>query len=226
MPITLGDFIFPENAAAAERLEEIGGRAARRIRIAGVLTGPDAAGIDAGIDALLAAAPEAEAKAPLSLRPGRRLLVRRVRFEHDRNPAQRAAAFTLTLEAPDPFEESQTLFEAVWPDPPAGVPLALAPQGTAPAYPRLAITALADITRPRVSDGARALVFDGILPAGSVLTLDGPERRVLRDGADVTPYTLGAFPRIGPGPAELHFEADPGDPAEAVITAAWRDRWH
>ena len=76
-----------------------------------------------------------------------------------------------------------------------------------------------------VDDGRRGLVFDGVVRAGQTLQLDGARGAALLDGEDVTPYTLGEFPRITPGGTALTYKGDPVGPHAATVTVAYRHRW-
>lgn len=79
MAITLGNFTFDAaHTTIRERYEEVGGRDARRIEIAGLVVGQHSvADIEAQLDMILAAASDATSDAELSVRSGRRILVRR-----------------------------------------------------------------------------------------------------------------------------------------------------
>src|SRR5690606_1988193 len=108
MPITLGNVTFDEaNTTVREKLEEVGGRNERRITISGLVLGDSTpASIEARLDAILDAASLEDYTGELSLRPGRRLLVRRDAFKRELRPEELVGAFTLELSAREPFEEA------------------------------------------------------------------------------------------------------------------------
>jgi hypothetical protein len=55
--------------------------------------------------------------------------------------------------------------------------------------------------------------------------MDGRSGVVTLEGADVTPYTSGEFPRIAPEGTTLTYEDDAASSHTAAVTVAFRDRW-
>jgi len=226
MQTKLGQHTFdPARTTAIENFEEIGGRTTRTVRLQGVLEHLESrAALEAALDAVLAAAP-ASGQTPLSLRLGRRLLVRRTGFRREVMREPLVGAFRLDLEAVQPREEAETLSEDTWYFASSGATHLFHTSGNTPAAPVLALTASGTVIEPALSDGTRILQYDGVLEHGDVLVVDGPERRVTKNGADVTPYTTGLFLRIAP-PETLFTYTDAPDSSHAgVIEASWRDLW-
>lgn len=226
MPIVLGGLAFDENTTAvSEKQEEVGGRDARSVRISGVLAAQDVAGLEAAFDAIVAAAGDGESEAELCLRPGRRLLVRRTGVTREIARERRTGAFVLDLEARDPYESSRDVNVVAWDIAAAGNTLACAAAGNIHALPVITLAANGETAAPGFSDGARAIAYTGTLSTGEKLVFDAAAGRVTLDGEDVTPYTMGEFPRIAPGGTTLAYtDETPGSPAVSA-TVAWRDRW-
>ncbi len=90
MAITLNGLVLDDMLVSVrEQHEEVGGRDARTIEIAGLI--PDersVAAIETRLDALLEAASAADYSAELSIRAGRRLMVRRTAFRPESSPAR------------------------------------------------------------------------------------------------------------------------------------------
>jgi hypothetical protein len=226
VPIALGSVTFDEaHTRVRERQEEVGGRDARRIEIAGLVadaTSP--AAIEARLDAILEAA-SADVPVALSVRPGRRLWVRRVHFRRELRPESLAGAFDLTLEAEDPFEESEQETAVAWNIATSGAQAPFEPGGTALTRPVLSLTAIGTGVNPAFSDGERQIRYLGAVEDGQTLVFDGPARRVTLDGADVTPYTQGVFPVLAPGGVTLTYTDHESSAHEAEVSVSWRDRW-
>ncbi len=227
MAITLGGVTFdPRATHVREQLEEVGGRDERRIILSGVVSGlPTRAEIEARLDAIVQAASADDWSAALQLRPGRRLRVRRDAYTREVDASGRTGSFELKLGARDPFEESTDAVTVAWAIDGDGATCALDTDGNASARPVVTLTAVTDLVYPGLDDGARRIVYDGIVPAGSVLVFDAVEGRALLDDADVTPYAFGAFPLISPGGTTLVYRGDPSAPLEAAATIGYRHRW-
>lgn len=225
MAITLGAITLdPRQTQVREVLEEVGGRDRRRIHIDGLLTGSASReALEAEIDAILAAGSAPGYTVPLSLRPGRRMLVRREGFTRRIALDQLAAAYSLELAAPNPYEEAETETVEAWPISTAPAAIALSAGGNVQAPPVVTLEAQADIVNPALSDGTHTLAYLGTIPNGSVWLVDAAAGRVYLDGVDVTAYTHGGFPQLAPTGTTLVFNAD-GSPM-AAGEVRWRDRW-
>lgn len=227
MPITLGNVTFDEaNTTVREKLEEVGGRNERRITLTGLVLGESAvADIEARLDAMLDAASLEDYSGVLSLRAGRRLLVRRDAFKRELRPEELVGAFTLDLSARDPFEESiaETLLN--WTIAVSGATLAAAALGTMDARPVITLVATGTLIDPALSDGARTMAFSGTVQDGESLVFDAPAGKVMLEGADVTPYTTGDFPRIAPEGTTLSFTDATSSSHTATATVRFRSRW-
>ncbi len=227
MAITLNGLVLDEMLTSVrEQHEEAGGRDARLVELAGLLhRETSVAALEARLDAVLDAASAVDYSAALSIRPGRRLMVRRAAFRREIQRDSLVGAFTLKLEARDPFEEAESITEAEWPIAASPAVLVVASGGSAFALPRLRLTAAGILIRPAVSDGAHCLEYDGIVNEGSILEFDTARARATLDGEDVTPYTRGAFPRLEPGETTLTYTDEPASAHQAAATVAFRDRW-
>jgi len=227
VPVTLGPITFDAGMTSVrERLEEVGGRDERRITVSGLVLGLSAVGdIEARLDAILDAASVADYSAELSLRPGRRLLVRRNDFRREIRGDERVGAYTLELAAREVFEEAIVETVAPWNVGASGEALALNSAGTASSPAVITLIASGALLEPAVNDGTRTLAYPGSVPAGAALVLDGVNRRVTVDGADVTPYTIGDFPAIAPEGTTLTYTDDDASSHTASGTVAYRDRW-
>lgn len=226
MPITLNTLTFDEShTTVTERFEEVGGRDARRIEIAGVIVGEHAPeDVEAKLDAVIAAASSSESVS-LSIRPGRLLLVRRVKFQRDVSPQTLTGAFTLVLEADDPVEESIVSSEMPWSIAGSGSTISIFTAGNTDALPAITLTAIGDIVNASISDGSRMINYLGTVRNGSTLTFDSSARVARLDGVDVTPYTVGTFPRISPPGGTLTFLDAVSSSHTAAATASFHDRW-
>lgn len=223
--ISLGNLTFdPEVTAVVEKHQEVGGRDARAIRLSGLLDDLEAPDdLEAALDEVLQAASVTTGLASLRLRTSRYLLVRRVAFTREVHRPGAAARYMLDLEAPDPYEYSTYLQNAIWAVTEEGGVLIVTSAGNTAAPVQFSFTPDADAYRPSFSDGTHTLTYDGQVLEGSTLYLDGVDGKVTLDGEDVTPYTEGALPRISPGESTFTYAAQ--WPHNANIIASWRDRW-
>jgi hypothetical protein len=226
MSITLGNHDFAATlVSTTEQHEETGGRDARVITLTGLLRDlPGLPALEAALDAVLAAASEGQV-VPLRLRPGRVLRVRRTGYSREVQRDAGIARFVLKLEAEDPFEYALDPESIAWaldaPDAARDFDVA----GNVAAWPRIDLVAAATLLRPGFSDGLNALRYDGSLPAGQTLQFDGDARRLLLDGEDVTPYSLGRFPALAPGTGALAFLQDGAEALPGTATVSWHARW-
>ena len=143
MAVILGSVTFDEaNTTVREKLEEVGGRNERRVTLAGLVLGENTpAAIEARLDAILDVASLEDYSGVLSLRAGRRLLVRRDSFKRELRPEELVGAFTLELAAREPFEESTAETLLNWTIAASGATLAVTPLGTTDARPVITLTA-------------------------------------------------------------------------------------
>lgn len=226
MAIVLGGVSLDEAlVSASETLEETGGRDARVIVLEG-MTGELAsvAAVEAMLDGIVSEA-SADDLVALSLRAGRRLWVRRVGFSREVAREALVGSFRLKLEAPDPFEESDTETTVTWAVSASGQGQALTTSGNANALPVVTLTAAGDVVSPALSDGTRTLTYGGTVSAGSVLRMDPVEGVVTLGGEDVTAYASGDFPVVLPGGTTLTYTGDTTSSHAMTITAVYRDRW-
>jgi hypothetical protein len=220
--ITLDD----AHTTVKEKLEEIGGRFERRITLAGVTANKSSlTAIDAELDALLDAVSAENFTAELSLRPGRRLFVRRESFHREVNGDRLIGAFEMGLLAEKPFEEAVSEENVAWNITESGAILVIAPGGNAPTDAVIAITAEGNLVNLSVSDGERDIVYEGIVPDGETLIIDGVERKVTLLGENVTPYTRGVFPQLHPDNTTLAYTDDATSSHTANAAVAYRARW-
>ncbi len=227
MPVTLGPVTFEEaHTTVREKLEEVGGRNERRVTVSGLILGENTvADIEARIDAVLDAASVEDYSAVLSLRAGRRLLVRRNAFKREIRGDELVGAFTLELEARSPFEESTGETQIPWTIAASGAQLNAASAGTLYAEPVIAMTATGTLVDPSVSDGTRTVAYSGTVADGETLVFDAVAPKATLEGVDVTPYTRGEFPRIPPEGSTLVYTDDATSSHTASATATFRDRW-
>jgi hypothetical protein len=226
MPIVLESYAFkPGTTSAKERYEEVGGRNERRITIEGLISKSTTTAIETELDTILKLASSEDATAVLSIRPGRRLLVRRNKFVRDMSHERLAGAFELELVAPNPNEESEMETEVEWEISASGAALPLTSAGTANSELVIAVQAIGDLVNPAFSDGIRTLEFEGVVPAGSWLVINGHAQMVSRDAELVTPYTRGLFPLLTPPSALLTYTDHASSSHNAVATITYRDRW-
>ena len=227
MAIVLSSVTFDAlHTSAREKHEEVGGRDGRRIEISGVIASEQTiAGVEAKLDAILEAASAEDYGAALSLRPGRRLWVRRIQFSRDVSPSTRVGSFVLVVEAKSPFEESVEARITEWPITTQEAEMALTTEGNACALPILTVLASGALANPSFSDGTRSILFSGAVQDGEALVLDCGEGRATLEGLDVTAYTSGLFPRIAPGGTTLRWADSPDSSHHADVTISIRDRW-
>ena len=226
MAIQLGDYMFGESVTSAqEAVKERGGRDARVVILHGALEGhATVEALEAELDAIAVAASATEL-APLSLRPGRRLLVRRAGFTRQVYRDARTAVFELRLEADDAFEqaEEETVVAGVFMG--TQLELEVPANGNTPALPRIAITPSGGVTRPRLTAGGRSLVYDGIVPEGATLVIDAAAGLVSLDDEDVTPYTEGLPPWLPPGSNTLTYSDESEVMPDVAVEVRFRSRW-
>ena len=227
MAITLGPVTFDDaHTTIREKLEEVGGRNERRITISGAIVGQNTvAAIEAQIDAILDAASVEDFSAELSLRPGRRLFVRRNEFSREVQGEALVGAFKLELEAKNAFEESTSITTVNWTVTASGQTQAASSSGTVYAKPKISLVATGTIVDPSFSDGSRTISFSGTVQDGETLVLDADAATATLEGSDVTPYTSGSFPRISPEGVTLTYVDDAASSHTAQITVTYRDRW-
>lgn len=226
MPITLNNYAFdPHATSVREDHQEIAGQDGRNIRINGIIAGlSSAASVESAIDAVLAAASEDEDNL-LSLRSGRVLRVRRLKFTREIQQDGLVGRYELTLRAENPFEEDTAPTILPWTVTTSGATYALTQPGNAPTPARLVVLANADLNTPSLGDGVRTITYDGVLPTGSTLEFDGILHQARLDGADVTPYVSGEFPLLLPGSNTLTFSDAPGSAHLAQVAIYFNARW-
>jgi hypothetical protein len=220
MPVTLGPITFDDaHTDVREHLEEVGGRDERRITISGVeLKHSTVASIEAALDAILDAASAEDYSAPLSIRTGRRLWVRRKKFTRDLARENLTGSYTLELEARDPYEQSVTQTVVDWTITASGQTKAAAAAG-------ISLIASGNVVNPQFSDGTRVISYAGIVANGEELVFDAESGLVMLNGDDATPYTAGLFPQISPEGTTLLYTDDPASSHAATVTITYRDRW-
>lgn len=226
MVISVGGYVFDSSSnVVREAYEIVGGRQTRAIRLTGLVR--DSANLAALLESLDTIARVASESVPtvVSLRPGRRLFARRESFAREINDRALIGQFVLDLRADEAWEESETLKESAWEIGFSGAALNLVNDGNAMAMPRVTLTAEDMLVTPAVGDGTRTLVYEGTVPGGATLVMDSVDRRVLLDGADVTPYTSGEFPALVPGVSSLTYTDDASSSHLADAVVAFRDRW-
>jgi len=224
--ITLGNISFDESVTSAcERHEEIGGRNARQIELNGLISGHSTAQVETALDAILGAAADEECMTPLCLRPGRQLLVRRVKFKRDVSRTGLTGSFMLLLEAQNPFEESVSEHVLTWSIESSGEELVLSGAGTAPSFPVISLLATRTLVGPSFGDGTRTISYSGTVDEGHTLVFDGVAGVVTLDGIDVTPYTSGLFPQVAAGEGLLRYADDAVSSHSGVAEVRFRDRW-
>ena len=227
MTITLGSLAFEEpHTTVLEKHEEVGGRNQRVITLSGVITGESTVtAIESKLDGILDEASVEDFSVELSLRPGRRLFVRRNKFERDVSRDSLVGTFTLELGAKSPFEESTSETAVNWPVTASGATKAATAGGTVYSIPTITLVASGSIVNPSFSDGTRTISYSGTVADGETLVFDAAARLALLDGADVTPYTAGLFPRILPEGTTLTYTDDAASSHTATVTISFRDRW-
>lgn len=225
MAITLGSYTFDEaRTEAVQWIEEVGGREQRRVTLSGIVEGDSLADSVAArmLDVAAACSPDSY-ETPLYLRPERRLMVRRIAYKQTITGNPPLGSFEITLEAADRFEESVYVSQVTAYGAIDGVTRDLENQGAAPAPLTIQITPRDPILNPRVSDGVRTIAYEGTLPAGSVLVLDGESAAAHRDGEEAMPFVTGLFPLVAPAMTTVTFYAD--DASAADVQYTFRQRW-
>lgn len=227
MTIQLGSIPLDRSfVGVREQLEEVGGRGVRTVTLSGLIAqAPDRATLDLWLDAVIAEASRPDFGCALSVRPGRRLWVRRQQATREVRVDPLAGSFVLRLAAQDPLEEStdESVASLVFATLPANLGIAVG--GSAPAQLRITVAAASPIEAPAVSDGTRTLAYEGIVPAGEALVFEGATGRATLAGENVTPYTQGLFPAPMPGPRVITLTAENLGTVSGVVTVACRDRW-
>ena len=226
MAMTLGAVTFDEAyTTAQETYDEVGGRDERVITLSGLILGETTVvGVEARLDAVLDAASDAD-YAELSVRDGRVMQVRRESFKRTLNRAEKTGSFELVLAARDPYEYAETETTVSWPVSASGVTLLVSPGGNVYAQPAIALSASGTVVAPTFSDGTRSIGYTGSVADGSALLFDAAAGTVVLDGADVTPYCVGDFPRLDPGGTTLTYTDDTASSHTASVTVKYRDRW-
>lgn len=227
MGISLGGLAFDDlYTTVKEQHAETGGREGRQITITGLITGETSVeAVEARLDAIVAAVPGDDTLTALSLRPGRRLWVRRTEFSREVARHALGAAFTLQLQAPNPFEESIGEHAATWSISASEATCTLVSEGTVPAPTVIAIMAEGRLVNPSFGTDTALLAYEGVVETGRTLVIDGYASRVLLDGEDVTPYTTGTFPGIAPEGTALTYRDDGSSAHLCTATISYRDRW-
>jgi hypothetical protein len=226
MAISVGGHTFDGRATVArEAYEIVGGSRTRAIRITGIVRGAgNLASLVAALDTIAKAASE-NVPTLVSLRAGRRLFARREKFSREVNARALIGSFVLDLRADDAWEESDTVNESLWSIALSGATRDVTNDGNADAMPVITLTAENMLHTPALSDGIRTLTYEGTVPTGAILVVDSILRRVLLDGADVTPYASGDFPMLAPGETTLEYTDDPSSTHFAQAVVSFRDRW-
>lgn len=226
MAISVGGHVFDSaSTVVQEAYEIVGGSQTRAIRIAGLVRGVgDLTALNETLDTIAKVASES-VPALVSIRAGRRLFARREKFSREVNARALVGSFVLDLRADDAWEESESLKESAWNITVSGATRNVTNDGNADALPMISLTAESVLHTPALGDGVRTLTYEGTVPNGATLVVDSPLRRVLLDGADVTPYTSGDFPVLEPGLTTLEYTDDPSSTHLASAVVSFRDRW-
>ena len=227
MNIVLGNVTLDRTCTTVhEHYEEVGGRDARHVTLSGVIVGMSTVeAVETRLDAILAASSLSDGETPLSLRPDRRLLVRRLKYAREVSSTPVAGSFVLELEAVNPFEESTLLHEISLSITTTGQTLSLTTTGNVFALPVITLVAQGDLISPAFSDGQRRILYEGHVRTGQVLVLDGSHNTATLDGVEITPYTRGLFPHLDPTGSVLRYEDGASSSHTATATVAFRDRW-
>lgn len=227
MAIVLGGYTFDDaRTSVVEKHEEIGGRDARVIQIKGVIDEcTSLALLEAELDQILAAASEEEDNAILTLRTGRRLLVRRTGFSREILRGALTGSFVIDLEAKNPYEEAESLTEVTWSISSSGATKALSTNGNVFALPTVTLVASGAVVEPSFSDGTRSIAYTGEIGDGETLVFDAAQGVATLEDEDVAPYTTGLFPQIAPGGSTFTYTDDDDSSHTASVTITYRDRW-
>ena len=227
MGVTLGGLSLDTMLTSVkEEHEEVGGRDSRKVELCGVVIGETSVdAIEAQLDAILDASSCEDYGAELLVRDGRRLWARRNSFKREVQQESLVGAFTLVLEARNPYEESVSETEATWEISGSPSSMSFTAGGTMDSLPIISLTALGAIVTPVFSDGERSISYEGIVPSGSTLVVDCASETLLLDGADVSAYGEGAYPRIDPAGTTLNYSDDALSSHLGTADVAYRDRW-
>lgn len=227
MSITLDSFTFDDaHTSAREDYEEVGGRNVRSILLTGAIVGESTVGdIEDKIDELLDTASTEDYAAVLSLRPGRRLFVRRNKFTREVAADSLVGSYKLELEAKDPFEESVAQSSLNWNVTASGQTQVVSVVGNVYARPIITLVASGAVINPTLSDGTQSIAYSGTVNDGETLVFNATTQTLALDGVDVTPYAAGVFNRLEPAGTTLTYTDDAASSHTATITIAHRDRW-
>jgi len=227
LAITLGSLTFDEaHTAFEEQYEEVAGRDERVVVVKGLVAGESTvAAVESKLDAVLDVASVDGFSVALSLRDGRRLFVRREGFERQILRERMCGAFTLTLRARNPFEESVSETQTPWNIVASGATLAASSSGNVAAKAVISLDATGTIVDPSFSDGVNTVAYSGTVADSEVLVFDGVSQRATLDGVDVTPYVSGDFPIVDPAGTTLTYVDDASSSHMASVTVAYRDLW-
>jgi hypothetical protein len=209
-----------------EQYEEVAGQDERIVLVKGLVAGESTiAAIESQLDAVLGVASVDGFSVALSLRGGRRLFVRREGFERQILRERMCGAFTLTLRARNPFEESATETQTPWNIVDSGATLAASSYGNVAAKAVISLDATGVVVDPSFSDGVNTIAYSGTVADSEVLLFDGVLQRATLDGVDVTPYVTGNFPLVEPAGTTLTYVDDASSSHTASVTVAYRDLW-
>ncbi len=227
MAITLGSLTFDEgHTTFEEQYEEVAGRDERVVLVKGLIAGESTvAGVESRLDAVLDAASVDGFTVALSLREGRRLFVRRESFERQVLRERACGAFTLTLRARNPFEESTLATQDNWSILASGSTLSVSSSGNESALAVISLVASGTVVDPSFSDGTNGVAYSGSMADGETLVFDGVERRATLESVDVTPYVSGDFPVVDPAGTTLTYTDDAASSHTGSATVVYRDRW-
>lgn len=227
--VRIGLYTFPE-AALAVRVtrEEILSRVRKTVRLDALL-GPFASMEDllaerATLEGELARLDSGDAH--LHLVPGRYHAASRREHQWAIDAHALTFAAHLLLITEDPFERSTDTHEIEADLASIGGAVTISHAGNIPSRPALVLTAAATVQRPVITDGARTLVWDGLLAPGDVLALDADRLTAWRNGTENVLLAIsGDFPRIAPGGSTLSCAAQGAGPPHAALRVTWRDWW-
>jgi len=227
LAITLGSWTFDEaHTAFEEQYEEVAGRDERVVLVKGLISGESTiAAVESKLDAVLDVASVDGFSVALSLRDGRRLFVRREGFDRQILRERMCGAYTLTLRARSPFEESVSETQTPWNIVTSGATLAASSSGNVTAKAVISLDATGAIVDPSFSDGANTIVYSGTVADSEVLVFDGVLQRATLDGVDVTPYVSGDFPVVDPAGITLTYVDDASSSHTASVMVSYRDLW-
>ncbi len=226
--IRIGDLTLnDENVAVHERRDADPDLPARTIRISGsVGDAGSVAELESRLDNVACAALGGGTDpVALSLRPGRRLSARLLRFDREVHRTAREAVFTALFTSDQALEEADADTELSWSISAWGAALTLEYPGTVAAPARIQFTAVAATLNPAFDDGTRRLVYSGGMSAGQVLVIDGATRHVTLNGTDVTALAAGEYPQLAAGPNTLRFYDDFDSAHQGTAIVRWHAQW-